>query len=164
MIFKEVKEYSQRQRININIDDGLTPGAKVVILTNNEYDNIKNDVIELRNQVVTLQKENQILQNQEQNLKQIIKDVTAPIYENHKKELENKDLKINELNNELNKVKARINQYNLELQGLNLIDIAILRKHKKLIKDFNSTISIANPGANIVEADLSAIPGGKEKQ
>lgn len=163
MLFKEVKEYSKRQRINLNKDDGLTPGAKVVILTNNEYDNIKNDVLELKNQVVTLQKENQILQNQEQNLKQIIKDVTAPIYENHKKELENKDLKINELNNELNKVKARINQYNLDMQGLNIIDIAILRKHKKLIKDFNSTISIIDPGANIVDADTKAIPGGKEK-
>ena len=163
MLFKEVKEYSKRQRINLNKDDGLSPGAKVVILTNNEYDNIKNDVLELKDQVITLQKENQLLQNQEQNLKQIIKDVTTPIYENHKKELENKDLKINELNNELNKVKASINQYNLDMQGLNLIDIAIFRKHKKLIKDFNSTISIIDPIGNIVDADANAIPGGKEK-
>lgn len=158
MIFKEVKEYSQRQRINLNKDDGLTSGAKVVILTSSEYDKIKNDVIALQDKIVKLENENQLLNKQEQNLKQIIVDVTAPIYENHKKELEIKDNQIKQLSNELKSLQAKTNQYNLELQGLNLIDIAILRKHKKLIKDFNSTISIANPDVNIVEADSKAIP------
>lgn len=163
MLFKEVKEYSQRQRINLNKDDGLKPGDKVVILTNGEYENIKKDILELQDQAIQYEKENQILQSQEQNLKEIIQDITAPIYENHKKELENKDLQINQLTNELNALKVKINQYNLDMQGLNLIDIAILRKHKKLIKDFNSTISFADKGANIVDVDAPAIPGDKEK-
>lgn len=163
MLFKEVKEYSKRKRINLNKDDGLSSGEKVVILTETEYNDIKTEVTELKNQVVTLQKENQILQNQDQNLKQIIKDVTTPIYENHKTELENKENQIKLLSNELKTLQVKTSQYNLDMQGLNVIDIAIFRKHKKLIKDFNSTISIIDPGENIIDADTKAIPGGKEK-
>ena len=163
MLFKQVKEYSNRQRINLNKNDGFAPGDNVVVLTANEYDNIKKDILQLQDQAIKLEKENQLLQNQERNLKEIIQDVITPIYENHKKELENKDLQIKQLTNELNSLKAKTNQYNLDMQGLNLIDMFIFRKHKKLINDYNSTISIANPGAIEVDADAKAIPGDKEK-
>ena len=164
MLFKQVKEYSQRQRINLNKDDGLKPGDNVVVLTANEYDNIKKDIMQLQDQAIKLENENQLLKNQEQNLKEIIQDVTTPIYENHKKEMENKDLQINQLTNELNALQIKINQYNLDMQGLNLIDIAILRKHKKLIQDFNNTLSIGlTPGAIDIDADAKAIPGGKKE-
>lgn len=165
MLFKQVKEYSKRQRINLNKDDGLNPGDNVVVLTANEYDNIKKDILQLQDQAIKLEKENQILQNQEQNLKEIIQDVTTPIYENHKKELQDKDLQIKQLNNELKTLKAKCNQFNLDLMGLNAIDIVILRKYKKLIQEFNNTISIGlTPGAIDIDADAKAIPGGKEKQ
>lgn len=164
MLFKQVKEYSKRQRINLNKDDGLNPGDNVVVLTSNEYDNIKKDILQLQDQAIKLEKENQILKSQDQNLKEIIQDVTTPIYENHKKDLENKDLQIKQLSNELKALQFKINQYNLDMQGLNLIDIAILRKHKKLIKDFNSTISInADSGAIDIDAGTPAIPGDNER-
>ena len=162
MLFKQVKEYSQRQRINLNKDDGLTPGDNVVVLTANEYDNIKKDILQLQDQSIKLENENQLLKNQEQNLKEIIQDVTTPIYENHKKEMENKDLQINQLTNELNALQFKINQYNLELMSLNLFD-KVRKKDKKLIQDFNKTLSIANPGAVEVDADAKAIPGGKKE-
>ena len=161
MIKKEVKAYgkSQRQRIDFNKGDLLEVGQEVNILTNQEYD----EFLECQSELQKVKNELIAMQNQEVNLKELIQDVTAPIYENHKKELENKDLQIKQLTNELNALQIKINQYNLDMQGLNLIDIAILRKHKKLIKDFNSTISFADKGANIVDVDAPAIPGDKEK-
>ena len=161
MIKKEVKAYgkTQRQRIDFNKGDLLEVGQEVNILTNQEYD----EFLECQSELQKVKNELIAMQNQEVNLKELIQDVTAPIYENHKKELENKDLQIKQLTNELNALQIKINQYNLDMQGLNLIDIAILRKHKKLIKDFNSTISFADKGANIVDVDAPAIPGDKEK-
>ena len=161
MIKKEVKAYgkSQRQRIDFNKGDHLEVGQEVNILTNQEYE----ELLECQSELQKVKNELIAMQNQEVNLKELIQDVTAPIYENHKKELENKDLQIKQLTNELNALQIKINQYNLDMQGLNLIDIAILRKHKKLIKDFNSTISFADKGANIVDVDAPAIPGDKEK-
>lgn len=79
MIFKEVKEYSTRQRININKDDNLKPGEKVVLLTVNEYEDIKTDFKDLQDTLIKIENENQILQSQEQNLKEVIENVTAPI-------------------------------------------------------------------------------------
>ena len=161
MIKKEVKAYgkSQRQRIDFNKGDHLEVGQEVNILTNQEYE----ELLECQSELQKVKNELMAMQSQEVNLKELIQDVTAPIYENHKKELENKDLQIKQLTNELNALQIKINQYNLDMQGLNLIDIAILRKHKKLIKDFNSTISFADKGANIVDVDAPAIPGDKEK-
>ena len=161
MIKKEVKAYgkTQRQRIDFNKGDHLEVGQEVNILTNQEYD----ELLECQSELQKVKNELIAMQNQEVNLKELIQDVTAPIYENHKKELENKDMQINQLTNELNALQIKINQYNLDMQGLNLIDIAILRKHKKLIKDFNSTISFVDKGANIVDVDAPAIPGDKEK-
>ena len=161
MIKKEVKAYgkTQRQRIDFNKGDHLEVGQEVNILTNQEYE----ELLECQSELQKVKNELIAMQNQEVNLKELIQDVTAPIYENHKKESENKDLQINQLTNELNALQIKINQYNLDMQGLNLIDIAILRKHKKLIKDFNSTISFVDKGANIVDVDAPAIPGDKEK-
>lgn len=141
MLFKQVKEYSNRQRINLNKNDELKPGDNVVVLTANEYDNIKNDISQLQDQIIKIENENQILKNQEQNLKEIIQDVTAPIYENHKKELTAKDVQIKQLEHQLKSLQAKTNQYNLELMGLNFIDF-VRGKHKRAILEFDKTISM----------------------
>lgn len=161
MLFKEVKEYSKRQRVNITNNDELKTGTKIVILTSKEYDNFKSEVIELKDQLRNLEKENQLLQKQEQNLKQIIQDVTTPIYENHKKELAEKDKEIKQLTDELNTLKKVCSQYNLDMNGLNIIDILILRKHKKLIKNFNGSIWV-NVSDQVI-TDAKAIPNDKKQ-
>ena len=153
MLFKEVKEYTNRQRININKDDNLKSDTKVIILTDDEYNTIKKDFKDLQDINIKLENENQILKNQEQNLKEIIENVTAPIYENHKKDLEIKDNEIKQLNSQLNLLKKICNQFNLELMGLNTMDLLFRSKHKKLIKDFNNRISIDNQDNKIVNAD-----------
>lgn len=158
MLFKQVKEYSKRQRIDINKSDGLTPNADVVILTVQEYDNIKNRLLVLQDKLTASEKEVQLLQRQEQNLKEIIQDVTAPIYENHEKELEKKDDTINDLQVQLELLKNKINNYNLDLMGLNAIDMIIFRKHKKLIKDYTEEFTLVGLDQEVINADSKALP------
>jgi len=162
MIIKEVKQYAKRQRIDINKNDGLTPGNDVVILTTEEYADIKQNLMDLNNKVTAKDSELEVMKNQEQNLKELIADAIAPIDNHYQKELLKKDNQIKQLQMELKTIKAKTNQYNLEMQGLNIIDIGLLRKHKKLITDFNNEISKIVIDPKIVDADLSAIPGGSD--
>lgn len=84
------------------------------------------------------------------------------LYENHKKELENKDIKIKQLTDELNAMKQICSQFSLELMGLNTIDIMFRNKHKKIIQEFNTNIWITAKPGEVVNADAKAIPGNKE--
>ena len=169
MIHKQVKEYgtkNKRQRIDLNKKDGFDADADVVIMTASEYKGIKDNIINLTRQLRTTEDklnakkdEIKIYKNQEQNLKQIVEDVTAPIYENHKKELSIKEDEIKQLKMQLKALEQKTNQYNLDMQGLNLFDFAIFRKHKKLIKNFNDEITLLAAEPKIVDADARAIPG-----
>lgn len=136
MIIKQVKEYSKRKRIEINKNDNVPAGAKVIILSENEYTELKNKL----NDYDALLKENQILQKQENNLKEIIKDVTAPIYENHQKELETKDNEIKQLKQQVNAIRKSISHYIMELSSLNILNFIFKKKHKKIIRDMNSAV------------------------
>lgn len=152
MIKKEVKEYNGRQRIELNKKDNLDAGAKIIILSENEY----NQLLAKINDYDAVKKENQILHNQENNLKKIVDDVTAPIYDQHQKELTSKDQQIKQLQIQLKALQTKTNQYNLDMQGLNVIDIAVLRKHKKLIADFNTAIADVDADA-IIDADAKKL-------
>lgn len=152
MIEKEVKEYNGRQRIELNKKDNLNAGAKIIILSENEY----NQLLAKINDYDAVKKENQILHNQENNLKKIVDDVTAPIYDQHQKELTSKDQQIKQLQIQLKALQTKTNQYNLDMQGLNIIDIGILRKHKKLISDFNNAIADVDADA-IIDADIKKV-------
>lgn len=163
MLNKKVKEYSGRKRIDINKSDGLNHNEDVIIFTVEEYQEIKADIWELKDKLTSFEKENELLKNQEQNLKEIIQNVTAPIYENHEKELEKKDLQIDQLTDELNKLKAKCNQFNLELMGLNGFEMLILRKHKRLINDFSSMVTIGAGQDTITVADDGKMIAGKKE-
>ena len=56
---------------------------------------------------------------------------------------------------QLKLLQTKANQFNLNMQGLNVIDIA-LRKHKKLIADFNTAIADVDADA-IIPADVKKI-------
>lgn len=158
MIFKQVKEYSKRQRIDLNKNDGLTPGEEVAILTASEYENIKSKMLQMQDTITANEKEIELLQSQEQNLKELIENVTTPIYDNHEKEMQKKDNEINQLKALLELMRNKTNQYNLELMGLNAIDIAIFRKHKKLIQNYNEEITLIGVDPKLIDAE-SVIPG-----
>lgn len=165
MIKKQIKEYSKRLRIDINKSDGFNPGDNVILMTAKEYGNIKTKLYDFN----AMDTELQLLKNQEQNLKEVINDVIAPIKEQYDKELyskdsiiEQKDMEIKQLQLQLDLLKTKTNQYNLDMQGLNIIDMTILRKHKKLIKNFDSEITKIKIDPKIIDADAKAIPGDKD--
>lgn len=166
MITKIIKEYgkTQRQRIDLNKSDGFTPGSEVVIIPVDEYNGIKQNILNLTNQlrssedkVTAKDNEIQIYKDQENNLRKIVEDVTAPIDENYKKQLESKDNEINQLQMELNTLKAKTIQFNLELMGLNTIDMLFKHKHKKLITNFNDEITILADDPKLNAKDTPAL-------
>lgn len=160
MIIKEVKEYgtkTKRQRIEFTKSDGLSPGSEVVILTVEEYDKLKNKIFTMNDKVISQDKELQIYQNQEQNLKQIIEDTTSPIHEYYKQEIKSKDDRIKQLEDEYKTLQDNANQFNLELMGLNGLEILFLRKHKKLIRSFHEDLKLIGVDTDIV--DTNVLPG-----
>ena len=164
MIIKQVKEYSNRQRIDINKSDGLNPGSEVVILSKSDYNNLINENKDLNNELTVKTTELQLLKDQENNLKDIVTDSIAPIDKHYQKELENKDNQIKQLKHQLNTLQAKANQHNLDMQGLNVFTMFFLRKHKKLISNFNDTITAITNDPKIIDADTKAIPGSKKNK
>lgn len=181
MIIKKIKEYgnkTKRQRIDLNKSDGLTPGSEVVLIPVEKYNSIKQDILDLQNELMTarnesemaaevnanLEKQIQSLKDQEINLRQIVEDVTAPIDKRYKKQLESKDKEIKQLKRQLNTLKAKTTQFNLELMGLNTIDMLFKHKHKKLITDFNDEITIVGDDPNIIDADTKKLPGNDDQE
>ena len=175
MLFKKVKEYGadKRQHIIINKSDNF-PSGDVVIFTEDEYQDFKQGILDLEDKIKTLENENSKLlalndnyKNQEKNLKEIVEDVTAPIHENYKEDLKAKDDKINELQTKIDAVELKFNEYNLELNGLNGIEMLLLRRHKPMIKQYSATINTiikSNKIDNtVVDADANSIPGEKQQ-
>ena len=162
MIKKEVKAYgkSQRQRIDFNKGDHLEVGQEVNILTNQEYE----ELLECQSELQKVKNELIAMQNQEVNLKELIQDVTAPIYENHKKELQNKDKQINQLQDKLDALKKIFNQFIISITSLSAWDIFFRGKHKDLISDFNSRIWITTNDNEVEDMDQPAIPGDEGKK
>ena len=162
MIKKEVKAYgkTQRQRIDFNKGDLLEVGQEVNILTNQEYD----ELLECQSELQKVKNELIAMQNQEVNLKELIQDVTAPIYENHKKELQNKDKQINQLQDKLDALKKIFNQFIISITSLSAWDIFFRGKHKDLISDFNSRIWITTKDNEVEDMDQPAIPGDEGKK
>ena len=164
MITKKIKEYSNRQRIDINKSDGFTRGEDVVIIPVQKFDEIKQNILDLQSNLSAKDNEIQLLKNQEQNLKEIIEDVTAPIYERHKKEMENKDNQIKQLENQIKALQRIASQYNIQMSGLSAIDVVFRKKHKDLIDDFNNNIWIVNQDNQVEDVDLKKLPGNDDQE
>lgn len=163
MIIKKIKEYGQkspRLKIDINKGDGFNPGDEVVILGKEEYDAIKDKLLDY----TALKKENQLLHNQEQNLQNLIEDVTTPIYANHEKELSKKDNLIEQLQMQVDRLKEICNQFNIDIASLSAWDIIFKGKHKVLVSEFNKSIWITTKDNQVEEVDQPAIPGGEGKK
>ena len=178
MITKKIKEYgtkTKRQRIDINVSDGFAPGDEVVLIPVEKYAEIKDNILDLQNELMTARNESDMMaeinaklesqiQNQKIDLDKIIEKAVTPIDKHYQKEIGNKDNEIKQLKLQLKQWETKTNQYNLDMQGLNLIDIAIFRKHKKLITDFNDEITILAVDPKIIDADAKAIPGKDDDQ
>lgn len=179
MITKTIKEYgkSQRQRIDVNKSDGLSTGEDVVLIPVTEYDKIKQNIMNLTRQLRSCEdklsaKEDEIkiYKDQEQNLEELIKNAITPIdnhyqkqlsdiRKDHKKELENKDNEIKQLELQLKTLQRIASQYNIQMGGLSAIDMLFRKKHKELIEDFNNNIWIINQDNQIEDVNIKKLPG-----
>lgn len=174
MITKTVKEYgtkSKRMRIDINKSDGFNANDEVAIIPIQKYNEIKQDILDLQNELMTARAESDMaaevnaklteqitdLRNRKINLDKMIKNAVTPIDEHYQREIKNKDDKINDLETKLKTLETKINQYNLDMMALNIIDIGILHKHKKLIKNFNESITVVGDDPTVVTADVKKI-------
>ena len=173
MIIKTVKEYGKRQRIDINKSDGFSADDKVVLVPAEKYDKIKQDIMDLQTELMTARNESEMMaevnaklteqiedeRNRKINLKEIIKDAVTPIDNHYQKEISKKDDELKQLKLQLKAMEQKTNQYNLDMQGLNTIDIAIFRKHKKLIQKYNEEITLIGKNPEVIAADGTALPG-----
>ena len=160
MIIKEVKEYSKRQRININKEDGFTDGQEVVILTVEEYEELKQAENLLSIQIHTLKEdidkltiENKLLNTQQTNLKDIIADVITPINEQHQRELSAKDVEIGRLKAEVKALENKSHQLCIDIMDLSALQLIFTDKRKVMIDDFNKSISVKIDNDSITDIE-----------
>ena len=160
MIIKQVKEYGtkKRKRIDINQSDNLEADTEVALQTMEEYDKIKNKLLTMQDKISSLTAELEVYQKQELNLKEIVEENTAPIHKFYKEELDKKDNKINELEAEIKELYTTINDFKLDMMGLNGFEILLFRRHKKRIRTFDADLKLISDKPNIVDTDI--VPGG----
>lgn len=151
-----MKEYNGRQRIELNKKDNLDAGAKIIILSENEYNTIMKNLQDLEKQNIELTSQLNQMQNQDTNIKEMLKNTTSHLYENHQKELENKDNEIKQLEQQINAMRKSIIYYILQLSALNVLDLIFKSKHKKIIASMNDVIF------HDADADADAIADAKK--
>lgn len=164
MRIKQVKEYSKRQRINLNKDDGLTDGQEVVILTKKEFEKLETDtnlylieIDSLKSEIEQLKIENKLMNNQQNNLKEIIEDVINPIHKQHQKDIAQKDMQIAQLQMENKALKEKSNQLCIDFMDLSALQFIFTDKKKILIDDFNKSISVIIDDATLTDVNAKAI-------
>lgn len=181
MITKTVKEYgtkSKRMRIDINKSDNLTDGMEVVLIPIEEYNQIKQEILDLQNELMTARNESEMmgevnakledqiteLRNRKINLDKMIQNAVTPIDKHYQKEIEKKDKQIERLEMQYKALYRRTNKYNLELMGLNAFDI-LFGRYKKLIKNFDEEIAVLEEDdPKIIDAEAQAIPGSDSQE
>lgn len=161
---KQVKEYSKRQRINLNKSDGFTDGDIVMLMSIDEYEEIKKQLMDLNTykaKVNAYEKGNELIKNiQVQNDNDKAIENITNFYE---KELAKKDNELSEKDNlidkirdeknkEINRLKDIFSNYEKRVYGLNPFDV-ILRRNKKLSDDFHNSIwIISNDEIEVTES------------
>lgn len=154
-IQKEVKLYSGRLRVNIVKSDDLTKGEKIVILKEKDFNNLLSDYDDL-------QEKAKKLDDQQTNIDKLLESNANAIHQIYKEQLDNKDNKIEQKNNELNDIKALASNYNTTMNGLSLIDMVVRKKHKKIISEFEDKIWIKPKNIDRV-TDVEILPEQKDK-
>ena len=188
MIIKQVKEYgskTKRLRLDLAKADGFTPGEDVVLIPKEQYDSIKQDILDLQQQITdkdselkiayeqiniasevsnNLKKQFEDLRNQKINLQQVVKDALTPIDEHYQKELKKKDKQIEQLEIKYNSLLGKAHKNNLELMGLNIFEIGLFHKHKKLIMEFDQELTIVATDPEVVTTDAKKLPGNENEK
>lgn len=137
---KDVKEYSKRQRINLNKGDGFNDGDIVIVMAISEFEEIKKQLIQLN----TYKAKVEAYETGNELLKGMSTDSSKDIVEAYEKRLDKKDNQLNEKDNEISRLKDIFSNYEKRVYGLNPFDV-LLRRNKKLSDEFHNSIWIIAP-------------------
>lgn len=160
-VLKEVKEYSGRQRINLNKSDGFNENEEVYIMKVSEYEKLKQIVIdfEVYKEKAISEKETAITTANETS-KEVLQNIHAEFkkeYESkeniYKEQLEEKETKIKELETNLNNLKSIVSNFLIQLNGLKLFDFIFRNKHKDLIDDMGQSVWIVKSDVEVISND-----------
>lgn len=143
-IKKQVKEYSQRQRINLNKSDGFKTDDTIYLMTSKEYNQLNDTILELNKK---LESKDTIIENTKQMNQNIVSDISG-MYE---KQLTDKNERIKQLENQLNDLKSIVTNFLIRFNGLNLLDMVLHRKHKDLIEDVQQSVWIRSDDIQILD-------------
>ena len=137
---KDVKDYSKRQRINLNKGDGFNDGDIVIVMAISEFEEIKEQLIQLN----TYKAKVEAYETGNELLKGMSTDSSKDIVEAYEKRLDKKDNQLNEKDNEISRLKDIFSNYEKRVYGLNPFDV-LLRRNKKLSDEFHNSIWIIAP-------------------
>lgn len=151
VIKKQVKEYSGRQRINLNKSDGFKSNCDIVLMSVTEYEEIKEQLMQLNDckaHIKGYEKGTLIIAEE---FKKMGANAIDKLNKTHEKEISSKDNEIKKLNDKIEHLKEICSNYNIQMNGLSLFDMIFRRKHKTLVNDFNSKIWIIKNKPEITE-------------
>lgn len=141
---KDVKEYSGRQRINLNKGDGFNDGDIVIVMAFSEFEEIKEQLLQLNEYKAKVEAFEKIAQQPPKDNDETIKKIS----QGYEERLDKKDNELKEKDKEISRLKDIFSNYEKRIYGLNLFDM-ILRKNKKLSDEFHDSIWIINENETI---------------
>ena len=141
---KDVKEYSGRQRINLNKGDGFNDGDIVIVMAVSEFEEIKEQLLQLNEYKAKVEAFEKIAQQPPKDNDETLKKIS----QGYEERLDKKDNELKEKDKEISRLKDIFSNYEKRIYGLNLFDM-ILRKNKKLSDEFHDSIWIINENETI---------------
>ena len=165
MITKQIKEYSNRLRINIIKTDGFKAGDSVILLTEQEYQEIQDKINTLTDELNKTCNKLETMETQSDNFEDMMEKVTIPIQETHREQIKDKDNQIKQLTNELNTLKKVCSQFKDKINQLSVMDMVFRKKHHQIVNDFTDSLWIINKDDAIIDtADVPAITGDAQQE
>ena len=137
---KDVKEYSKRQRINLNKGDGFNDGDIVIVMAVSEFEEIKEQLIQLNTYKAKVEAFEKIINQPPKDTDEILKKIS----QGYEERLDKKDNELKGKDKEISRLKDIFSNYEKRVYGLNPFDV-LLRRNKKLSDEFHNSIWIIAP-------------------
>ncbi|MBR3139537.1 MAG: hypothetical protein IKF11_01535 [Methanobrevibacter sp.] len=141
---KDVKEYSSRQRINLNKGDGFNDGDIVIVMAINEFEEIKEQLMQLNECKAKVEAFEKIINQPPKDKDEIFEKIS----QGYEERLDKKDNELKEKDKEISRLKDIFSNYEKRVYGLNPFDV-LFRRNKKLSDEFHNSIWIINDNETI---------------
>lgn len=141
---KDVKEYSSRQRINLNKGDGFNDGDIVIVMAINEFEEIKEQLMQLNECKAKVEAFEKIINQPPKDKDETLEKIS----QRYEERLDKKDNELKEKDKEIGRLKDIFSNYEKRVYGLNPFDV-LFRRNKKLSDEFHNSIWIINDNETI---------------